>query len=177
MLRTVPLMHIVSPRVHRWPLPFSFRSVNDPVTPRMDARQTPYSGSMPPTLVTLLVAALAVVGGVLADYIGRRRTMIFAILAYSITTGLSAFAWDWVSFAIMRFVVGVAIGSEWSTGASITAEAWPDNARGRGAGLMQCGLGIGFFLASFAWLAVQIELARGAQPEAGTKLKKRRVSF
>src|SRR3974390_1959334 len=31
-----------------------------------------------------------VIGGVLADYIGRRRTMVLAILAYSITTGLSA---------------------------------------------------------------------------------------
>lgn len=95
-----------------------------------------------------------VIGGVLADYIGRRRTMIFAILAYSITTGLSAFAWDWMSFVMLRFLVGVAIGSEWSTGASLTAEVWPDNARGRGAGLMQCGLGIGFFLASFTWLFV-----------------------
>ena len=95
-----------------------------------------------------------VLGGVLADYIGRRRTMIFAILAYSVTTGVSAFAWDWVSFALLRFLVGVAIGSEWSTGASLTAEVWPDHARGRGAGLMQCGLGIGFFLASFTWLFV-----------------------
>ena len=94
------------------------------------------------------------IGGILADYIGRRRTMMLAILAYSLTTGLSAFAWDWVSFALLRFVVGVAIGSEWSTGASMTAEVWPDNARGRGAGLMQCGLGIGFFLASFIWLFV-----------------------
>ena len=94
------------------------------------------------------------IGGVLADYIGRRRTMILAILAYSLTTGLSAFAWDWLSFALLRFLVGIAIGSEWSTGASITAEAWPDHARGRGAGLMQCGFGIGFFLASFIWLFV-----------------------
>src|SRR5436853_6314553 len=31
-----------------------------------------------------------IVGGVLADYIGRKRTMILAILAYSITTGLTA---------------------------------------------------------------------------------------
>ena len=94
------------------------------------------------------------IGGVLADYIGRRRTMILAILAYSLTTGLSAFAWDWLSFALLRFLVGIAIGSEWSTGASITAEVWPDHARGRGAGLMQCGFGIGFFLASFIWLFV-----------------------
>lgn len=80
--------------------------------------------------------------------------MMLAVLAYSLTTGLSAFAWNWESFALLRFIVGVAIGSEWATGASITAEVWPDKARGRGAGLTQCGLGIGFFLASFIWLFV-----------------------
>lgn len=94
------------------------------------------------------------VGGILADYIGRRRTMILAIVCYSLTTGLSALAWDWVSFAVLRFLVGIAIGSEWSTGASMTAEVWPDHARGRGAGLMQSGFGIGFFVASIAWLFV-----------------------
>jgi MFS family permease len=94
------------------------------------------------------------IGGVVADYLGRKRTMILAILAYSIMTGLSAFAWDWVSFTALRFLVGVAIGSEWVTGTSIVSELWPDRARGRGVGLMQCGFGIGFFLASFAWLFV-----------------------
>ncbi len=94
------------------------------------------------------------IGGVLADYLGRKRTMMLAILAYSIMTGLSAFAWDWVSFAALRFLVGVAIGSEWVTGTSIVSELWPDRARARGVGLMQCGFGIGFFLASFTWLFV-----------------------
>ena len=95
-----------------------------------------------------------IIGGVLADYIGRRRMMIYAILAYSVMTGLSAFAWNWESFVAFRFLVGIAIGSEWATGSSMTAEMWPDHARGKGAGLMQCGLGIGFFLASFVWLFV-----------------------
>jgi MFS family permease len=94
------------------------------------------------------------IGGVLADYIGRKRMMIIAILVYSLLTGLSALAWNWWSFAALRFLVGVAIGSEWATGASMTAEVWPDRARGKGAGLMQCGLGIGFFIASFVWLFV-----------------------
>ncbi|HEY7240453.1 MAG TPA: MFS transporter [Burkholderiales bacterium] len=94
------------------------------------------------------------IGGILADYIGRKRTMIIAILAYSLTTGLSAFAWNWESFAVARFVVGIAIGSEWATGTSIVAELWPDKARGKAAGLMQCGLGIGFFVASLVWLFV-----------------------
>jgi MFS family permease len=94
------------------------------------------------------------IGGILADYLGRKRTMMLAILAYSIVTGLSAFAWDWMSFAVLRFLVGVAIGSEWVTGASIVSELWPDRVRGRGAGFMQCGLGIGFFLASLVWVYV-----------------------
>jgi MFS family permease len=93
-------------------------------------------------------------GGILADYIGRKRMMIVAIAFYSAMTGLSAFAWDWTSFAVLRFLVGIAIGSEWATGASMTAEMWPDRARGKAAGLMQCGLGIGFFLASLIWLFV-----------------------
>ena len=95
-----------------------------------------------------------IIGGILADYIGRKRTMILAILAYSLLTGLSAIAWSWLSFAILRFLVGVAIGSEWPTGASITAELWPDRARGRGAGLMHCGLGVGFFIASAVWVCI-----------------------
>ena len=93
-------------------------------------------------------------GGILADYIGRKRTMIYAILAYSLMTGLTALSFNWISFALLRFLVGIAIGSEWATGSSMIAELWPDEARGKGAGLMQCGLGIGFFLASFIWLFV-----------------------
>ena len=93
-------------------------------------------------------------GGILADYIGRKRTMIYAILAYSVMTGLTALSFNWVSFAILRFLVGIAIGSEWATGSSMMAELWPQNARGKGAGLMQCGLGLGFFLASLVWLFV-----------------------
>jgi MFS family permease len=94
------------------------------------------------------------VAGILADYIGRKRTMIFAILTYSIMTGLSAFSWDWISFAVFRFLAGLAIGSEWVTGTSMTAEFWPDRARGKGSGLFQSGFGIGFFLASVTWLFV-----------------------
>jgi MFS family permease len=95
-----------------------------------------------------------VIGGIIADYIGRKRTMMLAILAYSLTTGLSALAWDWQSFAILRFLVGVGIGSEWATGASIVSELWPDHARGKGGGLLQSGAGIGSFIASGAWLVL-----------------------
>src|ERR1043165_3609882 len=63
-------------------------------------------------------------GGVLADYLGRKRSMTLTILAYSLLTGLSAFAWDWVSFAVLRFLVGLAIGSGWATGEIGRAHVW-----------------------------------------------------
>jgi MFS family permease len=93
-------------------------------------------------------------GGVLADYLGRRRSMTLAILAYSGLTGLSALSWDWLSFAAFRFLVGLAIGSEWATGASITAELWPADQRGKGGAFLHAGYPIGSLLASGVWLAI-----------------------
>jgi MFS family permease len=123
--------------------------------PALHAQIPAYAGAIIAT--TLCGWAIGgMTAGVLADYIGRKRTMILAILVYSLMTGLSAFAWDWVSFAVMRFLVGLAIGSEWVTGTSMTAEFWPDRARGKGIGLFQCGFGIGFFLASLVWLFVGV---------------------
>jgi len=116
--------------------------------------QIPFYAGLIIALTLLGWAIGGLIGGVIADYIGRKRTMLLAILAYSIMTGLSAFAWDWLSFAVLRFLVGVAIGSEWVTGTSIVAELWPDRNRGKGVGLMQSGFGIGFFLASVVWFFI-----------------------
>ncbi|SEL79348.1 Predicted arabinose efflux permease, MFS family [Sphingomonas palmae] len=122
--------------------------------PRTELADLPfYIGSV--IAINLLGWAIGgLLGGVLADYIGRKRMMMYAIIGYSVATGLSAFAFSWWSFAALRFIVGVTVGSEWATGSSMMAELWPDRARGKGAGLMQCGLGIGFFLASLVWLFV-----------------------
>lgn len=114
--------------------------------------QIPFYAGLTIALTLLGWGVGGLVGGVLTDYIGRKRMMMLAILAYSLTTGLSAFAWNWESFAVLRFVVGLAMGSEWATGTAMTAELWPDRHRGKGAGLMQCGLGMGFFVASLVWL-------------------------
>ena len=105
--------------------------------------------------VTLLGWGIGgIIGGIAADYIGRKRMLIYSVLAYSLMTGLTAFAWSWASFIALRFIVGIALGSEWGTGASLMAEMWPREHRGKGAGLMQCGLGIGFFVASAVWFFV-----------------------
>src|SRR5260370_6914953 len=80
--------------------------------------------------------------------------MTLTILAHSPLTCLTALCWDWLSFAVLRFLVGLAIGSEWPTGATITAELWPDKARGKGGAFLQCGLPIGSILASAIWVII-----------------------
>jgi Sugar (and other) transporter len=71
-----------------------------------------------------------VIGGIIADYLGRRRTMILTILAYSLTTGLSAFAWNWQSFAALRFIVGVGIGDRRGDRLGVVARSCTRQGRG-----------------------------------------------
>ena len=134
-----------------------FLTVGPAMHSLLDPSQYPQIPAYAGTVVAITLLGWGIggfCGGILADYIGRKRTMIYAILAYSLLTGLTALSFNWISFALLRFLVGIAIGSEWATGSSMIAELWPNEARGKGAGLMQCGLGIGFFLASFIWLFV-----------------------
>jgi MFS family permease len=91
------------------------------------------------------------VGGILADYIGRKRMMLYAVFFYALFTGLTAFAWDFTSLLVLRFITGVALGSEWSTGIALVAETWPDRARPKGCGFLQSGFGAGALLAALAW--------------------------
>jgi len=128
-------------------------ALNQLLDPARAAQAPVYAGAV--VALTLFGWGVGgILGGLLADYIGRKRTMMLAIVAYSVVTGLSALAWSFPSFAVLRLLVGIAIGSEWVTGASIVAELWPARLRGRGIGFMQCGLGMGFFAASLAWVAV-----------------------
>lgn len=111
------------------------------------------------TGVTIAVTLLGwgiggMLGGVFADYFGRRRTLLISMVMYAAFTGLTAASWSWASFLVLRFITGFALGSEWGTGASLIAEMWPAHARAKAAGLMQCGLGLGFFIASCCWYFV-----------------------
>src|SRR5258705_5007610 len=73
--------------------------------------------------VTLLGWGIGgLVGGVLADYVGRKRMMILSVFFYAIFTGLTAFATNFWIFCFLRFITGIAMGSEWSTGVALLAE-------------------------------------------------------
>jgi MFS family permease len=123
----------------------------------LDPSQYPLIPAYAGAVIAITVFGWAIgglLGGMLADYLGRKRSMTLTILAYSLLTGVSAFSWDWLSFAVFRFLVGLAIGSEWATGASIMAELWPAKARGKGGAFLQSGYPIGSILASGVWLAI-----------------------
>jgi MFS family permease len=88
--------------------------------------------------------------GPIADRFGRVRTMMFSIACFSLFTLLSAFATGVWSLAVLRFLSGVGIGGEWSVGASLVSEEWPEERRTKGGAWMHTGYYFGFFLAAAA---------------------------
>src|SRR6202795_3539864 len=93
---------------------------------------------------------LAMVWGPIADRFGRARTLMFTVLWFSVFTFLAALSQGIWSLALFRFLAGVGIGGEWSIGASLISESWPEERRTMGAALMHTGYYIGFFLAGIA---------------------------
>jgi MFS family permease len=92
----------------------------------------------------------ALIWGPIADRFGRVRTMMFSILCFSLFTMLAAFSTGVWDLAIYRFLAGIGIGGEWSVGASLVSEDWPEERRTMGAALMHTGYYFGFFLAALA---------------------------
>ena len=95
-----------------------------------------------------------VIGGVIGDRLGRRWTMIGAVVLYSIFTGTSALAPTWQILALTRFLTGVGIGAEWGVGTSLLQETWPERLRTKGAGVLQAAFSGGFVVASVLWLVI-----------------------
>lgn len=95
-----------------------------------------------------------VIGGVIGDRLGRRWTMIAAVVLYSIFTGTSALAPNWQILALTRFLTGFGIGAEWGVGTSLLQETWPERLRTKGAGILQAAFSGGFVVASVLWLVI-----------------------
>jgi MFS family permease len=93
-------------------------------------------------------AAGGVMFGILADRMGRTRTLILTILIYAVLTGLAALAQTWWQLAICRCLTALGIGGEWAAGAALVAEVWPESKRTKGAGLLQSAWAAGFLIAA-----------------------------
>jgi len=119
--------------------------------PASELKSTPrYAGYL--ISITLLGWATGgILGGIFGDRIGRRKTMIWAIVIYAIFTGTTALVTNWGEFGLTRFFTGIGIGAEWGVGTSLLAETWPARYRTKGAGVLQSGFSLGAFLASGIW--------------------------
>src|SRR6202166_579573 len=88
--------------------------------------------------------------GRLADRFGRKPTLMWNILAFSVLEAASGFAPSLGTFLILRFLFGVAMGGEWGIGSALTFETIPVRARGAVSGLLQAGYPSGYFVAAIA---------------------------
>src|SRR5262245_19082388 len=94
--------------------------------------------SLPPDQIGLshtLYLAGAIFGALLfghrTDRLGRKKLFTVTLLVYMAGAVLTAFAWDFWSFALFRFITGMAIGGEYSAINSAIDELIPARVRGQ----------------------------------------------
>jgi MFS family permease len=98
---------------------------------------------------TLLAAAAGgLVFGVVADRFGRTRALMASVLIYAVFTAACGLAHNFVQLAVFRILLGLGMGGEWASGASLVSETWPAEHRGKALGLMQSSWAIGYALAA-----------------------------
>jgi MFS family permease len=102
-------------------------------------------------LATLTLLASGVGGllfGFIADHIGRKRALMLSILTYSLCSFASGLATSILVLAIFRFILGLGMGGEWNTGATLVAETWPTELRAKAMSIVQSSWAIGYALAA-----------------------------
>ncbi len=99
--------------------------------------------------VTLIASAIGgIFAGFISDRIGRRRTLIYTILLYSLASAGTAFSHSLGDLIFWRSLVGLGLGGEWSAGATLVAESWPAEHRAKAISLMQSGWALGYMAAA-----------------------------
>src|SRR6195952_4870845 len=105
------------------------------------------------TTATLLMRPVgALIFGLWADKIGRRKPLIVDVLLYSTVGFLCAFAPNFTVLIVLRLLYGIGMGGEWGLGAALAMEKIPVERRGFFSGLLQQGYAMGYLLAAVAFL-------------------------
>ncbi|MDE3196254.1 MAG: MFS transporter [Acidobacteriota bacterium] len=131
--------------------------------------------------VFLIGWGCAFLWGPLADRFGRVRTLMLAILCYSLFTFLGCVARDIWELGVFRLLAGFGIGGEFVGAAIFVAEEVPDRRRVMGAGVLNSGYYAGTFIAAglnyligahFGWRAM---FAVGGAPAIAIAVIRRTV--
>src|SRR5690349_10960388 len=92
------------------------------------------------------------IGGVLfgfiADRIGRTKALMLSIATYSVCSFASGLATSVAMLAVFRFVLGLGMGGEWNTGATLVAETWPTHLRAKAVAIVQSSWALGYAAAA-----------------------------
>ncbi len=110
--------------------------------------------------VVSLLFALGLIGrffgglylGSLTDKIGARRVMALSTAGYAVFAGIMAFSPDISILFSARFIQGVFMGGEWTSGTVLGYEFSPADIRSTIFGIIQSGYGIGYALTGVAYI-------------------------
>jgi MFS family permease len=143
-----------------------------------------------PTMVLLIISfsTLAVgflarpLGGVIfghfGDRIGRKRTLVVALMMMGVATTLIGFLPTYASIGIaaplllvaLRFIQGLAIGGQWGGAMLLVTESAPSDQRGWYGAYAQAGAPMGVILANLAFIGVSSSMSDEAFMDWGWRL-------
>src|SRR5689334_7090645 len=130
---------------------------------RQDLGLSPAAGGALGSIALLAAAAGGVGFGWIADRFGRTRALMGSIVLYSVFTAACGLATTFTQFVLFRIGLGLGMGGEWASGATLVSETWQAQDRGKALALMQSAWAIGYALAAavnyfvqpmFGWRAV-----------------------
>src|SRR5215472_2848681 len=111
-----------------------------------------------PNAFMLLASGIGgVLFGFIADRIGRTKALMLSILTYSLCSLGSGLSTSLGILIFFRFVLGLGMGGEWNTGATLVAETWPTHLRARALAIVQGSWAWGLAAAALsAWVVLDL---------------------
>ncbi|MFI7705149.1 MFS transporter [Nonomuraea sp. NPDC049480] len=128
-----------------WTLPLSLVAIS--ATFALDKGQTGLLSTA--TLVASAFGGAA--AGILADRIGRVKTLMVTVVAYAVFTALCGLAPNYETLLVFRALQGLGFGGEWAAGAILIAEYASARHRGRAVAMIQGSWAVGWGLAVLAY--------------------------
>jgi MFS family permease len=116
---------------------------------------SPAAGGMLGSVALIAAAAGGVTFGWISDRFGRTRALMMSVILYSVFTAACGLAASFAQFVVFRILLGLGMGGEWASGATLVSETWSADHRGKALALMQSGWAIGYALAAAANYVVQ----------------------
>ncbi len=92
----------------------------------------------------------AILGGIPTNKLGRKKTLIWIGVLYTISALGSAFANDPITFAVFRFIGGLGVGTSTIAAPAYISEIAPAKDRGKLVGLYQFNIVFGILIAFFS---------------------------